>query len=108
MITPQRIINTKLPAAVGVLYTATEKKILKKITCTNGSGGTLSVTLYLVPSAGSPGTGNICGPSAKGLLAGECREWYELENHVMEVGDTIQGFDGANAVAIQGSAVAWT
>ena len=90
--------GVQLTNAAATYYTAPAltTTILKKLTVTNSTAGAVSLTVYLVPSAGTAGVTNIV-TSAKSIAAGAVYEAYEAENHVLNPGDTLQAFASAGA-----------
>lgn len=103
MVTPSRIIEgAQLTGAAATYYTAPALTTvrIRKLVFTNTTGGTVAVTVYLVPSAGAAGATNTCW-SAKTLAAGQTLECYEAEGQVLAPGDFISAL-GLN-VTIQGS-----
>ena len=90
--------GAQLTTSAATYYTAPAltTTVIKKLTITNSTGSTVSVTLYLVPSGGSAGVTNII-TSAKAILAGAVYEAYECENHVLMTGDTLQALAGSAA-----------
>lgn len=88
--------GAQLGTSAGVLYTAPTNTttIVKKLTVTNTSAGAVTVTIYLVPAAGTPGAANTV-TSAKSIAAGATYEAYEAENHVLAAGDSLQALAGA-------------
>jgi hypothetical protein len=103
MVDPKRLIDgSQLTGSAATYYTSpalTKTRIQKLVFC-NTTAGAVAVTLYLIPSGGSAGATNTVW-SAKTLAAGETRECYEAEGHVLEAGGFIQAL-GLN-VTIQAS-----
>jgi hypothetical protein len=95
--------GTQLGTAASTLYTAPANTIatLKKVTLTNTSAGALTYTLYAVPTGGTAGPSNTIA-SARNIAAGQTVEVYDLCNHVLNTGDSVQGLaSGATAVSIR-------
>lgn len=77
-----------VPNTDTLLYTATGKTIVDKFTATNTDSGSLTLTLYIVPSGQSVGaTYTIL--SAKSIGAGVCQDCTEMQNQILESGDQI-------------------
>jgi hypothetical protein len=98
MTTNKRLVEgSQLTTSVATYYTAPAKTttLIKKVTATNTSGGAVSLTLYLVPSAGSSGDASTI-TDAKAIGAGATYEAYEAENQVLMPGDSIQALADAN------------
>lgn len=112
--TPSKIIaGSQLTVAAATYYTvpANTRVRIQKLTLTNTTATTRTVTLHLVPSGGSAGVGNTI-LSARAVpptaITGNPVEVPEAY-HVMEAGDTIQALaDAATAVTIQASGVLFT
>jgi len=103
MVDPKRLIEgAQLTGAAATYYTAPvlSKVRLRKLVFCNTTAGSVAVTVYLVPNAGTAGVTNAVW-SAKILAAGETRECYEAEGHVLEAGDFISAL-GLN-VTVQAS-----
>lgn len=69
--------------------------VIKKVTVANVGSVAAKVTLYLVPSAGSPPSGNVTPSGA--VAPGKTLELYEAEGHVLNPGDSIQAASDAAA-----------
>jgi hypothetical protein len=63
--------------------------LIKKATFTNYSGSTVTVTAYIIASAGTAGNSNIV-LSAVPIAAGNTYEAYAMENVVLSSGDFVQ------------------
>ena len=80
---------TQLAASQTTLYTATGlRTILDKITATNVSASTVTITINVVASGGTAGGTNTL-VSAKSLQAGESYGFPELIGHVLNAGDFV-------------------
>jgi hypothetical protein len=64
------------------------KTIVDKFTATNTDSGSQTITVNVVPSAGSVGASNII-TSALSIAAGASVDLPEMKNHVLEAGDVI-------------------
>jgi len=91
-----------LTTSATVLYTApaNTRTLLGKLTLTNISGSSASVTIYIVPRGGTPGTSNEIWKTLTIPAGGnntECRDVTEIVNHVLEAGDSLQALASANS-----------
>jgi hypothetical protein len=109
------VSNQKLfdPAAVstpaaGTLYTspANVKTVIKKLTFYNGSGGALNLTVYLVPTGGAAGSGNIVAYHT--LADKETYECYPAENQELNAGDFLSAASSGAGIVAQGAGLAIT
>lgn len=90
-VTAKNLIESKFAASgVNTEYTApaSTRTIIDKFTATNTDSSSQTVTVYVVPSAGSPGASNII-ISALSIAAGECKDISALQNHILNSGDFI-------------------
>lgn len=104
-VTPKTITAAQLTATAASYYTApaNTKSIIKKLTFTNNDTVARTVTVYLVPLAGTAGVTNIL-ISAQSIGAGECWECYPAAGQVLQTGSFIQALaDSAAKVTIQGA-----
>lgn len=100
----------QLGGAVATYYNAPDgtHTIIKKLTFTNSTGGSVDVTVYLVPGTGSADATNIL-IDALPIAAHTCYEATVAEGHVLNPEDTIQAFASAGAsIDILGSGVELT
>jgi len=74
-------LTTQLPPSSGIRTT------IDKVTTTNYSGVSATVSMYKVPAAGAAGTSNLI--KTKTLLAGETYTWPELVGHTLNSSDFI-------------------
>jgi len=89
--------STQLAAAQTTLYTAAGlRAILDKISATNVSGAAATITVNLVPSAGSAAATNVI-VSVKSLQAGESYGFPELVGHVLNQGGFVSVLAGTGA-----------
>lgn len=109
MATTNKPLNAgvQLATSASAAYTApvNTTTILKKVTITNTSASAATVTLYVVTSAGTPGAANTV-TSAKAIAAGATYEAYEVENHVLAAGDSLQALaSAASALSLKVSGI---
>lgn len=71
-----------------------EGTIIDKFTVTNPTGGAVAITVYLVPNGGTAGNDNKI-ISAESISAAACRNFTELQNHILGPGFSIQAFAGS-------------
>lgn len=90
-ITPRALIQPKFASTVmAAEYTAAEGRvILDKFTATNVGGGAASLTVHVVPPAGSVGNDNMVVQSTV-IAAGETRPIVGLMGHVLEAGSSVR------------------
>ena len=91
MYIPKSLVNgVNLTNSAATYYTApaSTKAIVKKATFCNDHTSPVTVTVNLVPSAGSAAYGNAI-TKTKALAAGETWSCPDVENHVMETGGFI-------------------
>lgn len=95
-----------LTGSAAVYYTAGTgvRAIIKSASVINTTGGTVAVTVYKVPNAGSPGASNTI-ISARNVAAGETYNCPELVNHVVDSGGTLQAFGSGLTFAVSGAEV---
>ncbi len=99
--------GSQLTTSAATYYTAPAltTTVLKKVTVTNTTASTASLTLYLVPSGGTAGAANTV-TSAKAILAGATYEAYEAENHVLSPGDFLSALAGtSSALTLKASGI---
>ena len=93
LVSPQQITTSAV-----TYYTAGagQRATISQATATNTTAGAVTVTVYLVPSAGSAGDSTtILG--AKSIAANTTVILSELIGHNIEPAGTIQALAGANA-----------
>jgi hypothetical protein len=91
LIAPQQLTN-----ATATYYTSTNVVTrIDKFTVTNPTGGAVTCTLYLVPSAGSANDGTTI-TSAKSIQAGETWNCPDMVGQILKAGGTIQAKASAN------------
>jgi len=78
-------------AAVYATGPTGKKTTVKSASVTNTTAGVVALTVYRVPSGGSPAAGNTI-ISGRNLAVGETYNCPELINKVLEPGDTLQAF----------------
>ncbi len=88
-ITPVKLGQAAITAAATTLYTvpASTRTMVKDLDICNTTGGTLTVDVYLVPSAGSAATTNALLYGAS-VTANSTLQWAGTQ--VLNTGDTIQ------------------
>lgn len=95
--------DAQLPSSVGTAYTSPAEgkgTWIDKFTLCNTTGTTRQVTVYVVPSAGSPSASNTV-LSAFAVAAGETYLCPELTGRFLAPGSSVQWFASA-ATAITG------
>jgi hypothetical protein len=90
---------TALTSTVASLYTvpASTRTLLKDIDVVNTTGTALAITVYLVPSAGSPTSSNAL-LSAASIPANSTLQWSG--NQVLNAGDTVQALGSNSGLTI--------
>jgi len=74
--------------------------IIDKFTAYNGTGGAVTLTVNLVPSAGSAGASNV--KVSKSIAAGETYTFPELVGNILNAGDFISTLaSAANSLVIR-------
>ena len=99
------VAGVALTAADAVYFTASagNRTTVKSASVTNTTAGVVALTVYRVPSGGSPASTNTV-ISARSIAVGETYNCPELVNKVLAPGDTIQAkglnlsFDVSGAV----------
>jgi hypothetical protein len=99
---PYTLEPVQLPAAVASQVTCGANQYLttKKVTCTNTTASPIAVTIYKVPSGGSPGATNILVGGMvipANTVNGGIKEIFEAENQILYPGDSLQAFAGTAA-----------
>ena len=106
--TPKRFVEGgQLTASAATYYTcpSNTKALIKKLTFTNNDTSARTVTVYLVPSAGTAGVTNILTKAAS-IAAGATYEAFEAEGHILTAGATLQALaDVTSMVTINASGV---
>lgn len=89
-VTAKCLVNAQyVPNADTLLYTATSvRTIIDKFTVTNTDSGSLTITIYLVPTGQSVGA-SYKVVSAFSISAGATQDFTSLQNHILNSGDTI-------------------
>lgn len=104
-IKPNNIVAAQLTNAAATYYTApaNTKAVLKKLTFTNNDTAARTVTVYLVPSAGTAGVTNIL-VSARAVAAGDTYDCTEALGQTLLPAGFIQAFaDVASKVTVNGA-----
>ncbi len=88
-ITPVKLGLKAIGTSVETVYTvpASTRTLLKDISICNTTAATVTVDVYLVPSAGSAGTGNALMYTLS-ISANSIIQWNGVQ--ILNVGDTIQ------------------
>lgn len=99
VVTPKKLAQAAISATptVDTLYTVpgSTSTMVKDIDLANTTAASITVTLYLVPSAGTPGAGNVLLPSIP-VPANGIQQWSGTQ--VLNAGDMIQAT--ASAVGV--------
>lgn len=101
---PKAIPSSALTTSAATYYSAPAGTIstIANLSFTNTSASPVAVTVYNVPAAGSPGTGNILVP-AFSLAAGQSYVPPQAIGLQLAAGSTLQAFAATGAVVnIQG------
>ena len=99
---PYTLEPAVLTAAVLAYVTAPVNTYLttKKVTVTNTTAASVTLTIYKVPAAGTPIAGNLLVGALVipgNTVNGGVKEVYEAENQILYPGDTLQAFASAAA-----------
>jgi hypothetical protein len=81
---------------------ANTRALIDKLTATNTSGSTASISVNLVPSGGTAGATNLI-TKTKALAAGESYTFPEIVGHVLAAGDFISAVASAAGITIRAS-----
>ena len=94
----QIVAPTQLPNAVGILVTVPSNTTFRigRAGFSNPTGGALTITVYLVPAAGTPSAANELIDTVN-VAPGATYISSELAGLVMPAGSTLQGFASAAA-----------
>lgn len=101
----KNIIPSKLIESASTMQytTATAKAIIDKFTALNTDSVERTITVYIVPGAGSPSATNMV-VKTKAISAGQTASLHELIGHVMEAGGSIYtAASAATAISIRAS-----
>lgn len=96
--TAKRLIaGSQLTTSAATYYTAPALTtcVLRRLSCTNTTGGAVTVTLYLVASGGSASASNTLA-SAVSLAAGETWSCPDADGHVLAAGGFVSALASAN------------
>lgn len=98
-VTAKTLIGAKQAENVATMqYTATGvRTIIDKFTATNTSAAAATLTVYLVPMAGTAGDSNTI-VKTKSLAALETYTFPEIVGHILEAGSFISTLAGTAAV----------
>lgn len=103
--TPKRIISGSILTGSAATYYTTPtgaKCVIKKLVFINTTAGSVSITVYLVPLAGTAGSSNTL-TIARSLAANETWSCPDAENMVLEAGGFIDAL--GTGVTIMASAI---
>jgi len=92
IVTPVKLGQAAITAGVTTLYTvpAATRSFVKDIDICNTTAGVLSATVYLVPSGGAAGAGNILIPAKPIDPAAFDGMFQWTGTQILNAGDTIQ------------------
>ena len=102
-VTARRFASATLSGVAATYYTvpALTKGVVKNVNVCNSTGGAVNLTLYLVPSGGSPDATNIL-ISARSVAAGGVDRCPEVVNQVLEAGATLQALGNGMTIVASG------
>jgi hypothetical protein len=106
-VTPTRLCATYVPTAVDTLYTVGTGTVTRidAMVLTNTDTSAQTVSVYLVPSGGTPDNSNIV-MAAQSIAPGETRRVSGAIGQVLRAGGTIRALaSAATKVAIYASGV---
>jgi hypothetical protein len=94
-----------IPTAAAALVTcpANQYLITKKVVCSNSTAAAVSLTVYRVPSGGAASAANVIFTGLTipaNTVNGGAKELYELENQILNAGDTLQAFAGTASALV--------
>lgn len=103
-VTVENIIPAKDAETVNTAqYTSDDARtIIDKFTATNVSAGILTLSVNIVPNAGSASNTNLI-VDAKSIAVGETFTFPELVGHVLTIGDFISTNASATGLTIRAS-----
>lgn len=105
-VTPKNLFEGQFaPGSATTLYTAplSTHTIIDKFTACNISGGSVNLTVYLVPSGGTAGTSNAV-LSAFPIASGATLDLTQIQNQILNAGDFISVLAGsASSITVRGS-----
>lgn len=103
-VTIEQIITPKDAETIDTAqYTSTNvKTIIDKFTATNQTGGALTLSVNIVPNAGSALNSNRI-VNEKSIASGEAFTFPELVNHTLTTGDFISTNASATGLTIMAS-----
>lgn len=105
-ITYAEIVPPRALTTATVVYTglALQTVRIQAMTYTNNSGGTVALTVNLIPSGGTLGSGNVL-ISAQPVAAGRPYLCPELINHTISPGDKLEVTATAGNIAVSGAII---
>ena len=101
----QRLINGEIMTSTAAVYytvASQTKCVIKKLVFCNTTLGSVNVTIYLVPNAGTVGDDNTL-IDGKQLIAGQTWSCPDAENMVLEAGGSIHAL--GDGVTVMGSGI---
>ena len=104
-VTAKTLVESQaMPASATTYYTAPTgtRTYIDKLTATNTTGSPITVTVNLVPAAGSAATANVI-TSAQAIAAGQVYSFPEIVGHVLNAGDFISVTPSAVGVNLRAS-----
>lgn len=104
-ITINKITSAQITASAATYYTSPTngRGIIKKLTFTNSTATARTLTVYLVPAAGTADATNIV-TDAVTVAAHSVYECFEAEGQTLLTGQTLQAkSDSATALTIAGT-----
>ena len=90
------VSQASIGTSIGALYTSTGTTATTCIFVCNTDSSAVTLSLYVVPSGGTPGNGNIILKDLS-IPAGDTY-FMNTEKVVLDNGDTIQGLAGTGSV----------
>lgn len=89
IVTAKNLINSKFATSGAIEYTASgARAIIDKFTAFNSDGGTITLSIYIVPRTLSFGDSNAV-MKIYSLTTGVTKDFTELQNQILEDGDAI-------------------
>ena len=88
------IVQTDLYTSTGVTST------IDKLTATNTTAGTLTISINLIPSAGAAGATNLIAKTIS-ILAAQSYQFPEIVGHDLAPGDKISGIASATGSTVR-------
>lgn len=101
----QLVAAQNVPAVVTTLYTATAATRIDKATISNPTSVDHTVSVYIVQSGASANNANVLVPNVT-VTAFTGYEAAELQNHVLNIGDSLQAIadvDASLSISVSGA-----